>query len=147
MPDAAPTADILDDYRSARDTLQTLADRFAVRQQTLTRLTVDGTLDTPSRGVTVAEAIHIRCLGSFQVEFEGQVVDLGVGGKSLTLLKILATRGGRPVSREQLTEALWSDADATVAANRLRVATHRLRGAMPERTMIRHEQGALSTDL
>jgi DNA-binding SARP family transcriptional activator len=71
--------------------------------------------------------LEIDCLGAFAVRLDGDRLDLRSSGKSVGVLKFVATRPGQAAPREQLIEALWPDSDADAASNRLRVAVHSLR--------------------
>lgn len=73
--------------------------------------------------------VRVFTLGRFRVEVDG--VALGFRRKTqrkpLDLLKVLIAFGGESVSAEQLTEALWSEADGDAAYNALRTTVSRLR--------------------
>jgi DNA-binding SARP family transcriptional activator len=65
----------------------------------------------------------LRCLGSFELAIDEHVIDLaGVPLRARSLLWYLAMRGGRPVARQQLAAALWSDCDEAAARRGLHVA-------------------------
>lgn len=76
-----------------------------------------------------APFLDIRCLGPFMVLRDGRLVPLEQFGRrrSLTLLKILLTRYGRQVHREELMELLWPEADPRSANALLNVVVHYLR--------------------
>ncbi|MBI3978802.1 MAG: winged helix-turn-helix domain-containing protein [Chloroflexi bacterium] len=63
---------------------------------------------------------------------DGQAIPPGqfVRRRSLTLLKILLTRYGKPVHREELMDLLWPETDPHTAATALKVAVHYLRRAL-----------------
>lgn len=80
--------------------------------------------------------VEIRSFGGFVLLRDGAVVGPAdwQSKKSRDLLKILVARRGRAVSREQLQEALWPDADPAKTANRLSVALSTLRTVLdPDR--------------
>ncbi len=76
-----------------------------------------------------APFLDIRCLGPFMVLRDGRLVPWEQFGRrrSLTLLKILLTRYGRQVHREELMELLWPEADPRSANALLNVVVHYLR--------------------
>lgn len=73
--------------------------------------------------------LEIRCFGSFEMHLRGKLVTPEMFDRrgALTLLKILLIQGGRPISREALTELLWPGAEPHAAANRLYVLVNALR--------------------
>jgi TolB-like protein/Tfp pilus assembly protein PilF len=73
--------------------------------------------------------IRIHCLGHFRVEAEGRPLDEAFQAqrKPLALLKTLIALGGEQVPEDQLTEALWPDADGDAASRSFRTALYRLR--------------------
>lgn len=73
--------------------------------------------------------IRIYSLGRFSVVLNGKPVNVeGKGrGKPLELLKVLIAMGGREVSEEKITEALWPDADGDVAHSAFTTTLSRLR--------------------
>ncbi|MBN9606355.1 MAG: winged helix-turn-helix domain-containing protein [Actinomycetales bacterium] len=77
-----------------------------------------------------APALEVRLLGSFQVLADGVALAPGdwPSRKSRELVKFLASRGGRPVSRETLAEQLWPGVRGTSA--RLSVALSNARTAL-----------------
>jgi ATP/maltotriose-dependent transcriptional regulator MalT/DNA-binding SARP family transcriptional activator len=83
-----------------------------------------------------APTVEIRTLGGFAVLHAGQPVP-GSAWQSRharTLLKILVTQRGRPMTREALGELLWSGEEAASLANRLSVALSTVRTVLdPER--------------
>lgn len=73
--------------------------------------------------------LDLRCLGPFAVLRDGRLVppEQFARRRSLTLLKILLTRYGKPVHREELMELLWPEADPRAARTLLNVVVHYLR--------------------
>ena len=79
--------------------------------------------------------LGIRCLGSFAVIREGQMLDQTAWPRAAPrrLLQCLLLQE-RPVHREEIVEALWPDVDPRHGANQLRVAlTHLRRVLEPQR--------------
>jgi DNA-binding SARP family transcriptional activator len=74
----------------------------------------------------------IETLGGFHVRRCGQLVPSSAwrSKKARTLLKILVSRGGHPVPRDELKEILWPDADPTTLDNRLSVALSTVRAIL-----------------
>lgn len=71
---------------------------------------------------------QIQCFGPFSMRIQGRAIDLGaVRPRVRKLLRILAFRAGRPVHREELTEALWPGTDPETAGRNLHVAISTLR--------------------
>ena len=76
----------------------------------------------------------IRVIGGFEVVAGDGTVARWSSRKARELLKILVSRRGVPVGREELMDLLWPDEDPTVLANRLSVALSTIRRALdPER--------------
>jgi DNA-binding SARP family transcriptional activator len=83
-----------------------------------------------------APSIAIRALGAFQVYRDGQPVPTTAwrSKKARDLLKVLVSRRGRPVSREQVMELLWPEVDSVRAASRLSVLLSTVRNVLqPDR--------------
>jgi DNA-binding SARP family transcriptional activator len=71
---------------------------------------------------------RIQCFGPFSMRIQGRAIDLGaVRPRVRRLLRLLAFRAGRPVHREELTEALWPGTDPEIAGRNLHVAISTLR--------------------
>jgi len=68
--------------------------------------------------------VRIKTLGGFRVVRDGHPIPTSEwqSKKARDLLKMLLSRGGRPMPREVLSEALWPGDDATHVSNRLSVA-------------------------
>ncbi|WP_405060198.1 tetratricopeptide repeat protein [Kribbella sp. NBC_01505] len=78
--------------------------------------------------VRLTPALRIDALGKFQVIREGSVVAMTEwqSKKARDVLKILLSRRGRPITREELHSLLWPD-DTEVVGNRLSVVLTTLR--------------------
>jgi len=99
--------------------------------------------------------VAIRTLGGFGVLREGKPVPESTwqSKKARDLLKMLAARRGRPVSREAMMEALWPEDDPAKTANRLSVALAVARSVLdPQRRFasehfIAADRGRVALDL
>lgn len=83
----------------------------------------------------LASPLDLRCLGSFTLSRDHQLIapERFARRRALTLLKILLTRYGKRVHREELIELLWPAAEPRSADALLHVAVHYLRrGLEPE---------------
>ncbi|MBI2918819.1 MAG: GAF domain-containing protein [Chloroflexi bacterium] len=71
----------------------------------------------------------VRCLGTFELRKHGMPVTPAMIArkKALTLLKILLTKDGRPLSRETLIDLLWPEGDPQTKTGQLHVLVHELR--------------------
>jgi DNA-binding SARP family transcriptional activator len=77
----------------------------------------------PAR-VTTSEppVLRVRCFGAFSVSVDGRPVDLGrLRPRARRTLRLLATRAGHAVHRQQLATALWGDLDLAAAMHNLHV--------------------------
>jgi DNA-binding SARP family transcriptional activator/ATP/maltotriose-dependent transcriptional regulator MalT len=86
----------------------------------------------PERG----QRLVLHTLGGFRVLRDGVPVPRTAwqSRKARDLVKLLASRRGRPVPREWLVEHLWPDADPTTAGKRLNVMASTVRGVLdPDR--------------
>ncbi|WP_340539964.1 BTAD domain-containing putative transcriptional regulator [Nocardioides sp. GXZ039] len=81
-------------------------------------------------GHTDRARIAIRTLGAFAVLHDGEPIAASAwqSRKSRDALKILAGRGGRPITREALAEHLWPDSSGS--SNRLSVVLSTLRAVL-----------------
>lgn len=120
--------EVATEFRSARDALVELADSFRQRADEIDA-GVPRT-STPA-GVPGGATLEIQCLGRFSVRLRGEPLLTRTSGKSVGILKYLATRPTYAATREQIMEALWGESDAEAASNRLRVAVHGLRRMLP----------------
>ena len=83
-------------------------------------------------------ALALQTLGGFRVLRHGEPVppEAWKSKKARDLLKMLAARRGKPVSRDQAIEGLWPDEDPGVTGNRLSVALSTLRSVLdPDRAL------------
>ncbi len=72
--------------------------------------------------------IRVRAFGGFGLEVDGRRVSLdGAKPRVRALLRLLAMRGGAPVHRDVIQEALWPEADAAAGSRSLHVAVSALR--------------------
>lgn len=73
--------------------------------------------------------VAIECLGGFRVVRRGEPVPANEwqSRKARDLVKLLVSRRGRPIHREQILELLWPDDDPARTANRLSVAASTVR--------------------
>ena len=76
--------------------------------------------------------LMVRCLGPFTIIQRGQAISAETFPriKALSLLKMLALKGGAPINRDVLIERLWPDADPHAGANRLHGVVHALRSVI-----------------
>jgi ATP/maltotriose-dependent transcriptional regulator MalT/DNA-binding SARP family transcriptional activator len=73
--------------------------------------------------------VRIYCLGEFRVIRNGVVINDGEWKSRLakTLVKLLAVRGGQKLTRDEVAETLWPDADAARKPLLLNSLLHRTR--------------------
>ncbi len=90
--------------------------------------------------------IKIFTLGLFDVVKEGGPIRFShkVQRKPLALLKSLVAAGGRAVSEEILTDALWPDAEGDAARTALSSTLHRLRGLLGHEEAVERKDGKLT---
>ncbi|MBM3271276.1 MAG: winged helix-turn-helix domain-containing protein, partial [Candidatus Sericytochromatia bacterium] len=76
--------------------------------------------------------LEIRCLGPFQLVSAGRVIlpEAFKRRRSLTVLKILLARYGKPVHREELMEMLWPEQHPEESRKLLNSAIHYLRRSL-----------------
>lgn len=78
--------------------------------------------------------VQVRCFGEFVVSNGDHEIEPSLDGrvcfKSFELLAFLASHADGAVSKDKLLAALWPDADAERAANRMRVEMARLRALL-----------------
>ena len=87
-------------------------------------------------GPEEAPPLELQTLGGFRVLRNGIPVsqEAWKSKKARDLLKLLVTRRGRAVSRDEAIEALWPEEDPALTANRLSVALSTLRSVLdPDR--------------
>ena len=89
----------------------------------------------------------IQCLGRFRVFLAGRRLELEqLRPQARQVLMMLAVRGDDPVHREQLTDALWPEADPYRSSARLHTAVYDLRrflepGHPPRRSELLRQSG------
>ncbi|HEX4982496.1 MAG TPA: winged helix-turn-helix domain-containing protein [Ilumatobacteraceae bacterium] len=72
--------------------------------------------------------VAVRCLGGFELVVDGRHVDLNaLRPRARAVLHLLATHAPRPVHRDILLAALWSDNDADSALRSLQVSVSSVR--------------------
>ena len=72
--------------------------------------------------------VVVRCLGGFELLVDGRSVDLSpLRPRARSVLYLLATHAPRPVHRDVLLAALWSDNDTESARRSLQVAVSSVR--------------------
>ncbi|MBE1877299.1 BTAD domain-containing putative transcriptional regulator [Myceligenerans pegani] len=96
---------------------------------------LDGEIEALASRASASEEprIVVQTLGTFRVLRDGVPVPTAAwqSRKARDLLKVLVTRRGRPVSRDQLAEILWPDAGAdAVSLKRLNVMVSTVRGVL-----------------
>ena len=95
--------------------------------------------------------VRIHTLGRFSVELYHQAVASKQTRqqKPMELLQALIAMGGRGISTELLSQALWPDADGDAASNSFDVTLHRLRRLLDIRDLLllRDHRLSLNSDL
>jgi DNA-binding SARP family transcriptional activator len=89
-------------------------------------------------GTSGPAPLALQTLGSFRVLRNGEPIppEAWKSKKARDLLKMLAARRGKPVSRDQAIEALWPEEDPGATGNRLSVALSTLRSVLdPDREL------------
>ena len=94
---------------------------------------------------------HIEMMGSFRVLQNGRELALHNNKRASSLLAFVALMAGRPVSRDELTEAIWPNDDPTASRARLRTTLSSLRkltgtGPDSERQLIRADRHSITLD-
>ncbi len=90
----------------------------------------------PVSAAGAAVPVQVEVLGGFRVSVEDEEVPVTAwrSRQARTLVKILAGRRGRPVTRAWLCETLWPDDDPAKTGHRLSVLLATVRGVLdPER--------------
>ena len=110
------------------------ADRSRAREAGR-RLQRRGILRVQGRPVTDeagAQRVTVRVLGGFEVAVDLKPVPVPAwrSRQTRTLLKVLAARRGRPLTRAFLCELLWPDDDPTKTGHRLSVLLATIRGVL-----------------
>lgn len=78
-------------------------------------------------GTATKDRFSVCCLGPFTVQVGDQRIESWRPRKARALFQYLVNHHDRPVPREALMEALWSDPDAIAPATSLKVTVHTLR--------------------
>jgi ATP/maltotriose-dependent transcriptional regulator MalT/DNA-binding SARP family transcriptional activator len=125
----------------------------AEAERELRRLGVKLHVESDVRGLVdrrpgdARQSIAIRTLGAFQVIRDGVPVPVAdfQSKKARDLLKILVSRRGRAVPREQLSDLLWPDEDAARVGGRLSVLLSSLRTVLRSAGQV-GDDGPLVTD-
>ena len=98
----------------------------------LQRLGVVGLDGRPVTEQHTPTPVRIQVLGGFEVRVGGEPVPLQAwrSRQARTLVKVLASRRGRPVTRDSLCELLWPDDDPAKTGHRLSVLLATVRGVL-----------------
>lgn len=80
----------------------------------------------------VSKRVTIHCFPRFECKIDESVFPINHLVKAKELLAFLVSRRGAETSWEQITEALWPDADYEKAHNNLYITTYRLRKWLSE---------------
>jgi DNA-binding SARP family transcriptional activator len=103
--------------------------------------------ETPHRAAKVLEVVM---LGGFELRFAGRPVTEWRGRRGPAVLQFLASRRGRFVDREVLTEAVWPGLGPDIGRHRVHQAVYALRQTLhqldPGRNHIVCENGAYRLD-
>ena len=132
-PAAARIEVLLGGLDGANGTMRSQAREAARRLQRIGILHVNG---HPVAEGRTAKPVAIGVLGGFSVSINGQPVPLTAwrSRQARTLVKILAARRGRPLTRAYVCELLWPDDDPLKTGHRLSVLLTTVRGVLdPER--------------
>lgn len=89
--------------------------------------------------------LHIRALGGFEVQADGQPLDFGARPqkKPLDLLRLLVARGPTALDTATVIDALWPEADGDRAKASLDMAVLRLRKLLGQDEAVRLDHGRL----
>jgi len=92
--------------------------------------------------------IKIVTLGRFELIKDGQPVQFSrkTQQKPLALLKALIGLGGRGVREDQISDALWPDADGDIAHESFKITLHRLRKLIGYEKALTLHEGRLTLD-
>jgi DNA-binding SARP family transcriptional activator/tetratricopeptide (TPR) repeat protein len=110
------------------------ADRSRAREagRRLQRLGILRVNGRPVTDDSTGQLVSVRVLGGFQVNIQGDPVPLTAwrSRQARSLLKVLAARRGRPLTRAYLCELLWPDDDPAKTGHRLSVLLATIRGVL-----------------
>jgi DNA-binding SARP family transcriptional activator len=85
--------------------------------------------DVPERDT--AGCLEVRCLGGFDVRYDGRRVDLGTSRNGRLVFKYLVARApGKRASKELLAETFWPETPIERALASLQSAVHQVKRAM-----------------
>lgn len=101
----------------SKERLRKTLDRIAINRQQSERFT---------------KRVSIHCFKRFELKINDEMLTLNHLMKARELLAFLVSRKGAEASWEQITEALWPDADYEKAHNNLHITTFRLRKWLTE---------------
>jgi ATP/maltotriose-dependent transcriptional regulator MalT len=89
--------------------------------------------------------VRIHCFGRLEIECEGSPLPLSIKTpkKPLELLTLLICAGRSGMSREQLADRLWPDAEGDLAMQNLATTLHRLRRLFSNRDIVRQKGNQL----
>lgn len=119
-----PSEQLLSVLVMAQQTARRLPDRRREPEASAGRL--------PAARPASGADLFIRCLGGLKVQRRGQIVEADAfeRKKAMEALELLALAPEGGLSRDQLIDQLWPQADRGSAANRLYVVIHALRNAL-----------------
>jgi len=106
----------------SKERLRKTLDRISLNKQLLER---------------AAKRVTIHCFQRFEFKIDEKVFPMNHLLKAKELLAFLVSRKGAETSWEQITEALWPDADYEKAHNNLYITTFRLRKWLSENNIAR----------
>lgn len=90
-------------------------------------------------GTAPPDALRVRLFGTLDVE--GIARD-GLGSrKQRSLLRLLATQNGAPVSTDRIVDCLWPEEPETAPANQISVLASRLRSLLGRERITRTDAG------
>lgn len=77
-----------------------------------------------------APIIHIRTLGDFEIKVGNKIITQWRSQKAKTLLKILITRGEKPIPVDVIMEDMWPEADWRSLKENFKITLRRLRRSL-----------------
>jgi DNA-binding SARP family transcriptional activator len=90
-----------------------------------------GAPGAPANRWSTVNGLEIRCLGGFEVRYQGRRVDLGTSRNGRLVFKYLVARApARRASKEVLAELFWPETPLERALASLQSAVHQVRRAM-----------------
>lgn len=92
--------------------------------------------------------MKLRTLGQFSLEVDGAVLALGnkKQNKPIELLKALIAFGGKAVTEDKLTDALWPEVDGDAAHHAFETTLYRLRKLIGNDKILVFQDGLLGLD-